>query len=103
MGRAAFPVPDDPRETIALLNASRTFNLSIVERPGRVVILDGDQAQYAADTPGEVAAYLAALFLEAYLGRPLETIQCEIAACRFAGMDADEACAELQRARQSPR
>jgi len=52
-----------------------------------------------------IARGVGAILIETvlYLGRPLETIRREIAAGRFAGLDADEASAEIQRAQRSPR
>jgi hypothetical protein len=100
MGKASYPLPDDVDETIRLLNAARIWNLSLVEWQGHILILDGDQVYYTADTMGEVAAYLAACFAETYVGPSLATIRAEIAAGRFADIDYDAAYALIEQDRR---
>jgi hypothetical protein len=74
MGTPTFPIPTDIEETIALLNASRLWNLTIL-RGEFIRLIDGDQLMFKTSNEEEAKAFLAGCFLGTYYGNTLHTIQ----------------------------
>jgi len=93
-------VPSDMGVTIVLLNASGSWNLTLVEQQNRFYLYDGDQVQFVANTEGEAEAFLAGCFLTQYQGKDLAAILADLAGKGLPGMTHDQVVQEITKQRQ---
>ncbi|MCC6626115.1 MAG: hypothetical protein IT340_01810 [Chloroflexi bacterium] len=87
MGTPQFPIPATVPETLSLLNASGTWNISLFERDDRTDVATGDQLVFSASTQQEVEAFLAGCFIATYDGASLDAIMRDLAERGMAGQD----------------
>ena len=86
-----------------MLNATHTWNTSIVQDGGTIRFLDGDQLVYTAHTPGEAEAYLYGCFIAPFHGDSLETITRDVEGGKSDEAFGDDALELIARERRSRR
>ncbi len=75
-------MPDGIEAIVALLNASRLWNMTVVAEGEAHIAYDGDQPMFEAPTELELRDFLAGCFLMTFNGASLDQIRGNIASGR---------------------
>ena len=91
MGDRRFEMPPSMQETMDLLNATHTWNLSRVDEEDAILVLDGDQILSSSRTPEDVESFLCGCFIATFHGNSLETIRQDIAQGKYRNVYGEDA------------